>query len=70
MPDDMAKPVASRSCEMAEDQFYSLAATRGDDLAGGTRGTRAPARALLRRRPKLVNGLFDQLAIAERGPGP
>ena len=68
MPDDMAKPVASRGREMAEDQFRRLAATHGGDLAGWPRGTRAPARALLRRRPELVGVLADQLAMAERGP--
>ena len=68
MPDAMAKPVASRGREMAEDQFRSLAATHGGDLAGWPRGTRAPARALLRRRPELVGVLADQLAMAERGP--
>ena len=55
---------------MAEDQFRSLAATHGGDLAGWPRGTRAPARALLRHRPELVGVLADQLAMAERGPGP
>ena len=70
MPNDMAKPVAPRGREMAEDQFRSLAATHGGDLAGWPRGTRAPARALLRRRPELVGVLADQLAMAERGPRP
>ena len=64
MPDDMAKPVASRGREMAEDQFRSLAATHGGDLAGWPRGNRAAARALLRRRPELVGVLADQLAMA------
>ena len=69
MPDDMAKPVAPRGREMAEDQFRSLAATHGGDLAGWPRGTRAGAR-LLRRRPELVGVLADQLAMAERGRAP
>ena len=70
MPNDMFKLVASKGREMAEDQFRSLAATHGGVLAGWPRGTRAPACALLRRRPELVGVLADQLAMAERGPGP
>ena len=68
MPDDMAKSVASRGREMAENQFRSLVATHGGDLAGSPRGTRVPASALLLRHSELVAVLADQLAMAERGP--
>ena len=70
MPNDMARLVASRVREMAGDQFRSLAATHGGELAGWPRGNRAPARALLRRRLELVGVLAGQLAMAERGLGP
>lgn len=61
MRDESATPAASPGREMAEDRFRAMAAAHGGDLAAWPRGTRAPARALLRRRPELVAVLAAQV---------
>ena len=62
MRDDSATSAAAPGREMAEDRFRAMAAAHGGDLASWPRGTRAPARALLRRRPELVAVLAAQVA--------